>query len=138
MIQSSASSLAIAQVARQVLISICRCLGVFGIIPTPPGSNRLLSSVSAFRDTSHVTHRQYRSANSCLQFGQIYFDPYGGYLLASIPISSIWRIVASCLSLRLCRRNTSICLMPALVFHKWPVRMLETQINHHSTVILAS
>ena len=43
-----ASSLAITQVARQLPISICRSLGVFGIVTTPPGSNWLLSSVSAF------------------------------------------------------------------------------------------
>ena len=76
---TSASSLAIAQVARQLPISLCRCLGVFGIISTPPGSNRPSPSVPSFWDTSHVTHRQFWSVNSCLQFGQIYFDLHGGF-----------------------------------------------------------
>ena len=32
------------------------------------------------RDTSHATHRQFHSVNSCLQFGQICFHLLGGLL----------------------------------------------------------
>ena len=150
---TSASSLALAQIARQLTISICCCLGVFGIVTTPPTSNRLLSAASAFgilpmRYT--VSSIQWIRVSSSARFTFIYtrdccitlmpslMSSSSGYLLASMPISSIWRIVASCLSLRSCRRNTSICLIPALVFNKWPVQMLETHIDHHPTVILAS
>ena len=46
-------------------------------------TSRLKSTVIfsfSLRDTSHATHRQFHSVNSCLQFGQICFHLHGGLL----------------------------------------------------------
>ena len=97
--------------------------------------SRLKSTVIfslSFWDTSHVIHHQLHSVarvSSSAKFTFIYtgdccimltpssMSLSSEHLLASMPISSIWRIVTSCLSHHSCRRNTSICLMPALVFN---------------------
>ena len=65
MIQSSASSLAIAQVACQLPVSIC-CCGAFCIITTPPDSDRLLSLAPSFRVSSILSECSSRYTLSIL------------------------------------------------------------------------